>query len=131
MWSARMEIWNRPEARTDFRSAETTAPADWYRANKVRLIRATRAARNESGTGRPSNLLARTASLSRPHAKRTAHHRELHRGLRRLPPARSREIFLSQSRERLSRSIFPSPTTPVFSVRSMDVRLAAHWRGYI
>src|SRR5258705_489000 len=62
MWSARMEIWNRPEVRTDFHHAETNAPADWYRGNKVRLIRATRAARNESGTGRPSNLLASISS---------------------------------------------------------------------
>src|SRR5947207_10625725 len=69
MWSARMEIWNRPEARTDFRSGETNAPADWYRANKVRLIRATRAARNESGTGRPSNLLARRSSPGHPRAE--------------------------------------------------------------
>src|SRR4029077_11927807 len=130
MSSAQMETSNRPAGRTGFHYEETSALADSCRGNKVHFEPVTRAARNEWATGHPSNLLARRSSPDRPRAGLTAHHPESHRGLLRLTQARNPELCLSQNREHQFRSISPSPTTRVFSVRSRDGRLDARWRGY-
>src|SRR5207247_1430226 len=59
-----------------------------------------------------------------------AHHREWHPSLLRLHPVGTPELFPLRSPERLYPSIFPSPTSPIFSVRSQDcLRLAEFVRG--
>src|SRR5262249_53142201 len=127
MWSERMEIWNRPGARTGFRYAETNAQADSSRANKVHLIPAIRGARSALERGRPSILLARKSNPIRPRAGRTAHRPELHQDLRRLLRARSQAVSLAQILQHQCRSIFQSPTRPIFCARSRDARPVARW----
>src|SRR5207253_9734724 len=112
-----MEISNRPAAQTDSRHAETSAPRDLCCAHKVHLKRATRAVRNASATVHPAIPWAHIASPVRPRAELTVHRRESRRVLPRLAPVRTPEPFLLQNRERLCLSIFPSPTTPIFSLR--------------
>ena len=65
----RKEIVGHPAERSDSPGAQTIAQRDWCRENKAHSRPATRAARNELGTGRPSNLWARKSNPSRPRAE--------------------------------------------------------------